>query len=1062
MKKILSFLLVLALGLVFVGCGDEAVKPNKLEINGAKEVEVGATIKLDVTVLPADAEDKTVVWDSSDKTIATVDAGTVKGVKEGSVTITVTANADKNIKAEYKVTVKAVAEHTHTYGEWTVVKEATETEEGLKERVCACGEKETEVIAKLEHVHAFGDWVVVKEATEAEEGSKERECACGEKETEVIAKLEHVHNYVDGKCACGAEEGHTHAFGEWVVVKEATEEEDGLKERVCACGEKETEVIAKLSPSVILPKFLQITNQRSKYVLGNELVLSVVVYPYEAENQDVVWSVDDESVATVDEYGVLTPVAAGKVKVTVTAVANAEVVNTITIEIVADEAQADKVVEELTIVSTKEAYLLHDALNSNLEKTFVPADATVKTVYWESSDEEVVGIYATARTPYIKGVGTATLTCYSAANPEVYFEIDVTINDYVEPTSFELNNASGAVVTEYTMEEKQTRQVVVAVEPENGDPRATFVSSDETVATVDEEGKILGVKAGTCVITVTSTANPEFVKTINVTVKEHEPEPIVVEKVTVDGEKQMYLGYKLKLTAKVYPENLAQSVTWEVHSSAANLATIDETGMVNAIATGTFRVRAISTLDPTKKSAYFTIDIQDVPEKFEIGDMKGYEIIIMNADSALGDNDPFLESYKQSDKLAKQKAWTEVQNNYNCKITVKAYPAEAPWGQARINWIIDNATNGTSQCDLGIVSTNWIYQFANANAAVDVTEMYGKYGLSQMEPALKSAGSYKGKLYVSSTGISSTATFVDLGLYYNYGWLKELGVENPAKMFNEGRWTYSNFKEWVLSTQAKLGENEYVLGGAPYYYWYGMTNAAGQVIANTESIKINITSSKSIAATTLIWNLVEQGAVNTNITWAESNDVANSFWRNDGGGTLMTSGYLWFVRNSGRWTETMWGEGTTEFGYVPFPYPDDVNKEDTRVGVSGLSAYMFIAGRSYPSDLGSNGVQKVWAVMNEMFLNTIKYQEEDPLFDAEEIIESSLKSRIDDPESIKAIMYYNAKRVFYDPAHALYGSTSATPLKAPANNAMFKGNDYMEEFNAVYEQYETDFLKIYS
>lgn len=38
----------------------------------------------------------------------------------------------------------------HTFGEWTIVKEATETEEGLKERVCTvCGEKETEVIPKL-------------------------------------------------------------------------------------------------------------------------------------------------------------------------------------------------------------------------------------------------------------------------------------------------------------------------------------------------------------------------------------------------------------------------------------------------------------------------------------------------------------------------------------------------------------------------------------------------------------------------------------------------------------------------------------------------------------------------------------------------------------------------------------------------------------------------------------------------------------------------------------------------------------------------------------------------
>ena len=43
--------------------------------------------------------------------------------------------------------------------------------------------------------------------------------------------------------------GHTHEFGEWVVVKEATEAEEGLKERTCECGEKETEAIAKVEPT---------------------------------------------------------------------------------------------------------------------------------------------------------------------------------------------------------------------------------------------------------------------------------------------------------------------------------------------------------------------------------------------------------------------------------------------------------------------------------------------------------------------------------------------------------------------------------------------------------------------------------------------------------------------------------------------------------------------------------------------------------------------------------------------------------------------------------------------
>ena len=160
-------------------------------------------------------------------------------------------------------------EHTHAYGEWVVVKEATELEEGLKERVCSCGEKETETIEKLEHAHEFGEWVVVKEATETEEGTKERTCSCGEKETETIEKLEHTHVFgewvvvkeatekeaglKERECACGEKESeeiakldHVHAFGEWVVVKEATETEEGSKERECACGEKETEAIAKL------------------------------------------------------------------------------------------------------------------------------------------------------------------------------------------------------------------------------------------------------------------------------------------------------------------------------------------------------------------------------------------------------------------------------------------------------------------------------------------------------------------------------------------------------------------------------------------------------------------------------------------------------------------------------------------------------------------------------------------------------------------------------------------------------------------------------------------------
>ena len=46
--------------------------------------------------------------------------------------------------------------HVHAFGQWTVVTEATCTENGLQERVCECGEKETEVIEAKGHTFVGG------------------------------------------------------------------------------------------------------------------------------------------------------------------------------------------------------------------------------------------------------------------------------------------------------------------------------------------------------------------------------------------------------------------------------------------------------------------------------------------------------------------------------------------------------------------------------------------------------------------------------------------------------------------------------------------------------------------------------------------------------------------------------------------------------------------------------------------------------------------------------------------------------------------------------------------
>lgn len=83
-------------------------KPVPIEAIALRDaaVSVGGTIQLEPVFTPADTTQRDVIWTSSDRTIATVDAnGRVKGVAEGKVTITVTSTADRSITASCTVTV---------------------------------------------------------------------------------------------------------------------------------------------------------------------------------------------------------------------------------------------------------------------------------------------------------------------------------------------------------------------------------------------------------------------------------------------------------------------------------------------------------------------------------------------------------------------------------------------------------------------------------------------------------------------------------------------------------------------------------------------------------------------------------------------------------------------------------------------------------------------------------------------------------------------------------------------------------------------------------------------
>ncbi len=130
-------------------------------------------------------------------------------------------------------------------------------------------------------------------------------------------------------------------------------------------------------------------------------------------------------------------------------------------------------------------------------------------------------------------------------------------------------------------------------------------SDDESVATVDASGKVTAVGVGQARITAVSEvfeeASPaECVVTVN-------KNDVKIESVALDKTAiEITTGNTAQLSASVLPEGSPQGVTWS--SSNTEVASVDEAGIVTAIAEGTAVVAATSSAD-SSKSASCTITV---------------------------------------------------------------------------------------------------------------------------------------------------------------------------------------------------------------------------------------------------------------------------------------------------------------------------------------------------------------------------------------------------------------------------------------------------------------------
>ena len=150
-----------------------------------------------------------------------------------------------------------------------------------------------------------------------------------------------------------------------------------------------------------------------------------------------------------------------------------------------------------------------------------------------------------------------------------------------------------------SLTEGSTVTLVATVAPDDAtDKSVTWASDDETIATVDNEGKVTAVAAGTATITVT-TVDGAKTATCAVTVTAGGGATVAVTGVMLDQTTLELLGGSMApLVATVQPADATnKDVTWSSDDEA--VATVDNAGIVTALAAGTATITA-TTVDGAK------------------------------------------------------------------------------------------------------------------------------------------------------------------------------------------------------------------------------------------------------------------------------------------------------------------------------------------------------------------------------------------------------------------------------------------------------------------------------
>ena len=351
------------------------------------------------------------------------------------------------------------------------------------------------------------------------------------------------------------------------------------------------------------PSDFYIESPIDELIVGGSVIIGKNIYPTYSTD-DIKWESDDESVATVDKNGAVTAVSQGKCDIT--AIAASGLKSTITVKCV-------KPAESVSL--DREKRNVYVGKQFNLVVSLTPEDS-MRKVTWSSSDPSVASVNSKGK---VTGKSFGSAVIYASTLDGITAECAVNVIVRAE----ELNLDNKKLVINRGELFKLNSIIRPSYSPETTD-KCVWNSTDEKVATVDDDGNVTAVGVGRCIINCRTSG--DLISKCQVQVR------LPAESVEISSEKDsLYINEVQQLKAVVVPTDATDSIEWI--SSNEDIAKVTSNGVVKGKSAGTAVITVKFTNDVTGES---------VTADYQITIMKKAESVRLNKTSLFllaGEND---------------------------------------------------------------------------------------------------------------------------------------------------------------------------------------------------------------------------------------------------------------------------------------------------------------------------------------------------------------------------------------------------------------------------------------